>query len=524
MHDEELRAEDERDIARHGLTAAEVDRQLGLLRNPPPHLRVVRPATPGDGMRVLDEAAVERYRGLHREAAEAGRLLSFVPASGAATRMFKSLIALGDEGDALERERLRARGASGDRDAAETALFLDSIERFAFADELRHALAARNGGAPASLEEADPRALLETLLGEPGLDYAAQPKGLLAFHRYPDGARTPFEEHLAEAARTARDRHGVARLHLTVSPQHRAGFLGLLERIRAAAERRLDARFEVGTSEQKPSTDTVAIDRDGRPVRDDEGHLLFRPGGHGSLIENLNDLGADLVYVKNIDNVVPDDRREPIVRWRQALAGVLVEATKRIAETQARLAGGPVPDAVAAALRFLADELCVPVPEAIANGTVEQQLAFARRKLARPVRVCGMVRAEGDPGGGPFWASGRDGEPSLQIVETAQIDRRDQAQQAVLAAATHFNPVDLILSLRDPSGRPLDLRRFVDPGACFIAEKSSAGRALLALEHPGLWNGAMSDWTTIFVEVPALTFNPVKTVNDLLRPEHQPRS
>jgi hypothetical protein len=302
---------------------------------------------------------------------------------------------------------------------------------------------------------------------------AALPKGLLPFHRYAGFARTPFEEHLVEAAATVRDAAGVCRVHVTVSPEHRAAFAEILEKSRPRLERETRARFEVRFSEQAPSTDTVAIDEKGRLFRDGEGRLLFRPGGHGALLGNLAGSGGDIVLVKNVDNVVPDDRREQTVLWKRLLSGLLV----RIERTSPR---------------------------------------------DRPLRVAGVVRNEGEPGGGPFWVEGPGGE-SRQIVESAQVNLSDPAQAAIWSAATHFNPVDLACSLRDASGRPFHLPGFVDERAVFVAKKTFEGRALSALERPGLWNGAMALWETVFVEVPKETFAPVKTVLDLLRPEHQPR-
>jgi len=301
---------------------------------------------------------------------------------------------------------------------------------------------------------------------------AALPKGLLPFHRYAGTSRTPFEEHLVEAAATVRDANGNCRLHVTVSPEHRAAFARVLESARPRLERETEARFVVEFSEQSPSTDTVALDESGHLLRDAEGRILFRPGGHGALLKNLEESGGDVVLVKNIDNVVPDARRAPTILWKRLLAGFLVRR-ERASDRQ------------------------------------------------RPIRICGVVRNEGEPGGGPFWVAGPEGE-SRQIVESAQVDLLERGQAAIWGKATHFNPVDLVCSLRDAAGRPFDLSRFVDERAVFVAKKTHEGRALLALERPGLWNGAMAHWETVFVEVPKETFAPVKTILDLLRPEHLP--
>ena len=356
-----------------------------------------------------------------------------------------------------------------------------------------------------------------------GLAYADTPKGLLLFHRYPDTSRTAFEDHLVESFALAADAEGTTRLHFTVSAAHEEAFAKRLAAARTALEARLGARFAVSFSTQKSSTDTIALDLDGKPFRDKAGVLLFRPGGHGSLIANLADLataGADLVYVKNIDNVVHEDWRAPVVQWRRLLAGRLVLLQERLfAALRALDENAHDADAVAAGAAVLRDELGVHVP---VPGDAVPTPEAVRRLLDRPVRVCAVLRAKGDPGGGPFWVRASDGSLSPQIVETAQIDQASGMQRDVQSRATHFSPADMVLGVRDHRGEPFDLPFHVDPGAVFIAEKSSAGRALRALEHPGLWNGGMAQWNTLFVEVPPATFHPVKALTDLLDPAHQP--
>ena len=414
------------DLARieaQGLTVEEVERQAALLRNPPPAIRLVRPCTISDGVERIDEREHQELLALADEVARAGRLSKFVPASGAASRMFAFL-------------------ASGGPDHEDARRFRENAPAFAF-----------------SAGEVDA--------------LAALPKGLLPFHQYAESVRTPFEEHLVEAAATVRDARGICRIHVTVSPEHRSAFAAALEKARPRLERETQARFEVSFSEQAASTDTVALDESGRLFRDPEGHLVFRPGGHGALLKNLADSRGDIVLVKNVDNVVPDDRRRPTILWKRLLAGHLVRLERASPRT-------------------------------------------------RPLRVAGVVKNEGEPGGGPFWVEGPDGE-TRQIVESAQVNLANPEQAAIWGAATHFNPVDLACSLLDASGRPFDLPSFVDERAVFIAKRTHEGRVLFALERPGLWNGAMALWDTVFVEVPKETFAPVKTVLDLLRPEHQPR-
>jgi len=446
MHHEDLTADDLRQAEERGLTGSEIRRQIALLRNPPPPARLVRPCTVGDGIVRLSPGEHPRLVARWEEAAARGRLAKFVPASGAASRMFESL----DTTD--RRNRL-----------------LDNLFRLPFYGDL--AAACRRCGW--DLSRGRPEEILRALLGPIGLGYADLPKALIPFHRYDNGNRTPFEEHLVEAAATVRDVARTVRVHFTVAPEHEARFRTLLEGSRERLEKSHGVRLEVTFSHQNPSTDTIAVDESNRPFRDADGKVVFRPGGHGALLPNLGAIGGDLVFVKNIDNVQRGAAAETAVTWKKLLAGYLVG---------------------------LEDEA---------------------RAARRPVRVCGVVATTGEPGGGPFWVEGHDGEVVPQIVESAQVDAASEPQKAVFRASTHFNPVDLVCSLRDAQGTPYRLQDFVDPATVFISKKSRDGRPLKALERPGLWNGAMAGWRTVFVEVPSETFTPVKTVFDLLRPEHQ---
>jgi hypothetical protein len=409
------------------------------------------------------------------------------------------------------------RAANGDPSARATVRFMEQRTRFAFWQELRGILGAERDDALVPV--------LDALLSPSGLGYEKLPKGLLKFHAYPDGARTPFEEHLVEAVDYTRSADGGCSLHFTVSSEHLERFRRLDAEVRGQYERRLDATFDVAYSIQKPSTDTLAVDPSNRPFRDEKGRLVFRPGGHGALIENLADLDADLVYVKNIDNVQPDDRRPPVSRWKRVLGGYLVKLQRSVAEITDRLhQDAPSADLLSRAFRFVGTRLQVELNGRLDNRAPEARRRWLLDRLARPIRVCGVVPNTGEPGGGPFWVRDRDGSVTLQIVETAQIDLDDPEQREILSASTHFNPVDLVCGLRDAGGRAYDLQRFIDPEAVIVTEKSHGGRELRALERPGLWNGAMAGWNTVFVEIPLETFTPVKTVLDLLRPEHQPRA
>jgi len=519
-----LRPHDIQEIVAHGISEREAGRQLRILLEPPKFVALDRPCTPGDGLRVLSGDEIDACLAAFDAATRKRSILKFVPASGAASRMFKTAEAYRRRATPVSLDQLRREARlDGSREAVDLLESIDKLDRFAFHPALRAELAARQADLGDVVARGDLRVVLEALLGKPGLGYAGLPKALLEFHTYPQGSRTAFEEHLVEAADYARDAHGTARLHFTVSPEHRPLFDDLLARIVGDYEHAHRVRFEVGFSVQKPSTDSIALTPDGEVFRSAAGAVLFRPGGHGALIENLADLGGDVVLVKNIDNVVPDHLKRPTFLWKRVLVGLAVSLQDEAFAMLERLdAGAGDPGVVGAAVDFLERSLNVAVPAETARAGVRTLAEFVRSRLDRPLRVCGMVRNEGEPGGGPFWVDGGDSK-SVQIVESSQIDPHSSDQQCLFASATHFNPVDLVCALRDRSGRPYELSDFIDEETAFIVEKSSEGRPLRSLERPGLWNGAMAFWNTVFVEVPAETFHPVKTMNDLLRPAHQPQ-
>lgn len=515
--------DDLRQMEELGISEEEARRQLELFRDPPPPVRLDRPATVGDGILKLPQERREGLGARFDRAMARGAASKMVPASGAATRMFKSLRSW------LERARAAAEeGLPTPEPSDPVTTLLEHLGDFPFAADL--AGAARRAGHDLEdlVTRGDAVVLLELLLTDEGLGYSDRPKGLIPFHRYPGyGARTAFEEHLVEAAAYTRDGEDRCRLHFTVAPEHEASFRELLEGPGRELGDAQGARFEVEFSHQSHATDTLAVTPEDEPFRLEDGSLLFRPGGHGALIENLDALaraGADVVFLKNIDNVVPEGRQGVVTEWKKLLGGVLLELRERTFELIEELAA---PTAAAdgrlleKAEGFLAEELHRPLP-AGSSGDEERRRACLDH-LDRPLRVCGMVVNEGEPGGGPFWVRSEKGDLSLQIVEMSQIDTEDPGQRRAVSRATHFNPVDLACSLKDREGRPYDLHRFLDPDTVFIAEKSHRGRPLKALERPGLWNGAMAGWNTVFVEVPIETFAPVKTVFDLLRPEHQGR-
>lgn len=504
-------------LAAQGVDEAEAARQLALLASPPPPVRLDRPCTSGDGILALPTAARPAALAAHAQAAHAGRITTFVPASGAATRMFKDLLAAESSEGPLLPADVRARAAQGDAAAGALAQFAESLPAFAFADALAAQLAARGLDAGRVVREGPWRALLEALLSPEGLDYARAPKGLLAFHRDPDApgrTRTAFEEHLREALELVGDGARRARLHLTVSPEHQRGFESVLTASRAALEtggRVLDVTF----SQQQPSTDTLAASPAGGPFRDAQGALVFRPAGHGALLANLEALAGDLVFIKNIDNIAVDRARGEGLAWARLLLGLVAQWSEQGHALVRRLREGGDPAAMAEAAAFVREHLGEAPP-----GQRDAR-AWLLARLARPWRVAGMVANTGEPGGGPFWVLDAAGERSAQIVESAQVDAGSGEQMARFRGGTHFNPVFLACALRDADGRPYRLTEFVDERAVIVTRKSHGGRELLALERPGLWNGAMAGWNTVFVEVPLAVFDPVKTVFDLLRPAHQ---
>jgi hypothetical protein len=475
-------------LRERGISEDEANRQLALIAAPTVRAELVRPCRLEDGIETIPADRQEGLILLHDEAAKQGRCSKFVPASGAATRMFQ--------------EVLTGRGVQA---------LLESIEKFAFSDDVRAELAFRGYDLDVLRLAGSGAEVVDALLGGEGLGYATIPKGLIPFHRYPNGVRTAFEEHLVEATGYVSDATRVCRLRLTVAPEHLHVFRLRAERVVPGYERALSARFDLGFSTQKASTDTVAGSPAGGPFIADDGGLVLRPSGHGALLANLAEPGGDIVFVKNIDNVQTDANRGDTLRWKKILGGRLVELQRAVFLHVARLRAVPVdPAFVTEAAAFARESL-----------GIEAAGAALLPALSKPLRVCGVVRNTGEPGGGPYWVRGRDGRVTRQIVEMAQIDQSSESQRAAVLQATHFNPVDLVLGLLDVAGTPFDLRAFVDPQAGIVASKSHQGRELLALELPGLWNGSMADWITVFVEVPNSTFTPVKTVMDLVRPEHQ---
>lgn len=510
-----FRQEDIQQIVARGSEVDQVEQQIMNFKTGFPFLKLVEAASLYHGIIKLSESEIEKYIDIFEQKVASGTdLVKFVPASGAASRMFKSLFS------ALE-DLQKGKDQSEVVKEKEVAKFLEQLDQFAFYDDLKQ-LAAREN---MKIEEVPLQKLLEWKLLEQGLNYGNLPKGLLKFHTYPDGYRTPLEEHFVEGASYSRNNAAVVKIHFTVSPEHQPAFDQHVNEIIPKYEELFGVKYEIGFSQQKPSTDTIAVNPDNEPFRNNDGSLLFRPAGHGALLENLNDLQADVIFIKNIDNVVPDRLKKTTIDYKKALAGVLLNLQEEIFHYQKMLDNNHYSALDSAfyaeAANFLENVLNIIPPHDQYYSEKEELYHYYIKKFNRPIRVCGMVKNEGEPGGGPFFAMNNDGSVSLQIVESSQIDFNDPAQASIARNATHFNPVDLVCAVKNYQGVKYHLPDFTDPETGFISSKSKDGKELKAQELPGLWNGAMSDWNTMFIEVPVVTFNPVKTVVDLLRKEHQ---
>ena len=510
------------EIKKRGIEPERIIAQIETFRKGIPPAQLLRPATPGDGIVRLSEDDQQRLVEIYKAAAQQGRALKFVPASGAATRMMKTLLRVFNLHTGLTIPTIEKKARKGEPDFQLALRFFQNLPAFAFYEDLQTACEKQGSSLPVLLKQGNARAILAALLLPDGLGYANMPKGLIKFHAYPDGARTPFEEHLVEAIHYTSDARGTARLHFTISPEHAERIENYLRRV-LPLYKKPESHLQIEYSYQKPSTDTIAVDLNNNPLRDKDGRLVFRPGGHGALLENLNDLKGDIIFIKNIDNVVPDRLKEPTVHYKMVLGGYLVKLQERIFEFLRRLDGGtPGPDDLREMFRFAGQELSLYVHPEISAKPESEQREYLISLFNRPIRVCGMVKNEGEPGGGPFWVAYPPDGQSLQIVESAEVDMADPRQRRIWESSTHFNPVDLVCGVQDFRGNPFDLTRFSNPNSGFISIKSVNGQEVKALELPGLWNGGMANWITVFVEVPIITFNPVKTIFDLLRPEHQP--
>ena len=490
---------DQQQILERGASLSQVKEQIEHFKNGFPWMKIVGPATPQRGIKVLDSEAQEAAVAYYQKADVYGKS-KFVPASGAASRMFKDMfqgLATLEAGEDLPKDAPGAKLSA-------------RIKDFAFYSEELF-------GEPEDSREYRLETL-KKLLKEDGLAYGSKPKGVLAFHRYPQEVRTAIAEHLVEAQEYMRNSDGTCNLTITISPEHQSLFEIAIGAIKEAYEKKYGVKYNITFTFQDKATDTIAITPDNKPFRKEDGTVLFRPAGHGALIYNLNKVTDELVSIKNIDNVAHEKLLPVTAQYKQVLMGCALQLRDRIFEYLRQLDENPTVQLCNEIEKFLDKELCVQMP--LPHSEAER-IQMLRAKLNRPIRVCGMVKNEGEPGGGPYVIAGKDGCTSLQILESVQINKEDAGAMGAMSRATHFNPVDLVCCLNDYKGKHFDLLKFVDPEAGFMSSKSYEGRELKALELPGLWNGAMSDWNTLFVEVPVETFNPVKVVLDLLRPAHQ---
>lgn len=502
-----ISAKDKEQLAQKGISEEKLNEQLNCFKTGFPYLKLYAAASVEEGILKLTEEEQQAFAEAWDEAAKSLHIVKFVPASGAASRMFKDLFSFSE--------------ASYDVPTTDfEKTFFNNLEHYAFFCALdAQCKTLHNKNCEELMKEGEYKKIVNALLQKEGLNYGQLPKGLLLFHRYEDSVRTPAEEHLVEGALYAKEDDGTVNVHFTVSPEHRSLFEAHIKENVPALEEKFGVKYNISFSEQKSSTDTVAATPNNEPFRQDNGSLLFRPAGHGALIENLNDIAADILFIKNIDNVVPDRLKPETVHNKKLLAGVLVSLQKKTFKYLQLLESGQYsPIDLQEIKLFLEKELCCKTLLPLEGKALADYLY---QKLNRPMRVCGMVPNVGEPGGGPFLVYNQDGSISLQILESSQINMDDEKSKAMFVKGTHFNPVDLVCAVKNYKGEKFNLPDFVDKTTGFISLKSKNGRELKALELPGLWNGAMSDWNTVFVEVPLITFNPVKTVNDLIRKQHQ---
>jgi len=507
----ELTQKDKEQMAAKGISAEKVAAQIETFKEGIPFVELKRAAVIGDGIYRFSQEEEDELIAIYTKNSKQLDVLKFVPASGAASRMFKALFSFLDAYNPKEETLEAYLQRTNDKDIM---VFADGLEKFPFYADIKSRLKMSAGS-----KGEEVHAFVNELLNENALNYGFYPKGLLPFHQYGTDTVTPFQEHLKEGSLYASS-NGESQLHFTISEQHEAMFNFELNEIRDKVTEDTKTNFYVAYSFQKSATDTIAVDMDNHPFRNADGSVLFRPGGHGALIENLNDQDADVIFIKNIDNVAVSRDADSVAQSKKILAGVLLDAQQKTFAYTKDLQNG-ITDTLSGVSEFVETKLNASLPDGYSGMGHQDQVNILLEKLQRPIRICGMVKNEGEPGGGPFWITNAKGERSLQIIESAQIDMDNAEQVTILKNSTHFNPVDLVCGVRNHNGEKYNLLDFVDHKQGFITGKTKDGKELKALELPGLWNGAMAYWNTIFVEVPLVTFNPVKTVNDLLKQSHQ---
>lgn len=507
---------DKSQIKRRGITPEKVEQQIAIFERGNVVVNIREAATLKNGILAISDEEKQRLISFYEGQKDKLDILKFVPASGAATRMFKAFYNFLNEFDPEEEDLEDYVERKND---PKLELFFSRMKDLAFYEDALKILKQKYPDYEDLSEDKQQLLFVQVMLKEDGLDLGDQPKGLVPFHKYEDHLASAFEEHLRETADYAAS-GDLVRVHFTVAEEHREKFEKEARRIKPVIEKETGKKFEITYSYQDPKTDTIAVTKENEPFRDEKGELFFRPGGHGALIENLNEQEVDLVFIKNIDNVVIPKNRKILADNKEVLAGKLLELQEKIFTSLNQLEKELSQNDLEEIIDFVQKELNACLSIDFSKLSTEEKISVLKKKLNRPVRVCGMVRNEGEPGGGPFWVTHRDGQISLQIVESSQIDHENYQQSKIAQEATHFNPVDVVCSFKNYKGVKFDLHNFVDEETSFIANKTKDGKELKALELPGLWNGAMSDWTSIFVEVPVETFNPVKTVADLLKPTH----
>ena len=504
-------------IIARGADPKEIETQIGHFKKGFPSLKLEKPATISDGIIAFDLKSISKVIDFYDKTSSNKTVMKFVPASGAASRMFKNLQEFRNANYSNDEAAAIISGQTGLDSAGN---FFKRLNQFSFFPTLKEVLKSNGHDIEKLLADHEYNIIIDHFLFENGLNYSNLPKGLLHFHKYNGYNRTCIEEQLVEAANYATAANRLANIHFTLSPEHISKFEQLIKSKLTAYEKQFNVKYSITYSIQDPATDTIAVDMDNEPFREGDGSLIFRPGGHGALLENMDKLDADLVFVKNIDNVVPEYRCEDTVTYKKLIGGQLLYLQQKVFDILTKIESGKNDDSFFDETRnFITNELLINLPQGYSENN-KATMDYFCQKLNRPIRVCGMVKNEGEPGGGPFWAKNDDGSVSLQIVESSQVDMNDPGQVEILKSSTHFNPVDLVCATKDHRNNKFQLLNYRDPETGFISLKSKDGKDLKALELPGLWNGAMANWNTVFVEVPLSTFNPVKTINDLLRDEH----
>jgi len=508
-------------IRGNGLSLEEVLQQLNIYNQGFDYANLLRPCTVGDGIRLIKESEFPQLLTKYNQEEKKGRTMKFIPASGAASRMFRLLQSALKTKKSIQVSQIKKKAASGSEFHKDLLKFCQKIKDFAFYSDLQKALSGDGIDIEEQIRKGEFKEIVEAVISTSGLNYAELPKGLIKFHKYPGEIRTAFEEHFVEAMGYSKDAEGNISIHFTVSPEHEKMVSGLFQKL-SAKYRGNGLNYEISYSFQKPQTQSLAVDIKNNPFRLQDGRLLFRPGGHGALLENMNELEGDIVFIKNVDNVVPDRLKEPTLKYKKLLGGLLIEIQEKMFKYVRALNRNSTESIdLEEIAEFARESLSIQITDRVNQVGSSELKNLLFDKLNRPLRVCGMVKNEGEPGGGPFWVIQKNGEASIQVVETSQIDQKSPQQKSILDSATHFSPTDFVCGVRDFQGKPFNLMQYRDPDTGFIAHKSQEGKELKSYELPGLWNGSMAFWNTIFVEVPIITFNPVKTILDLLRPQHQ---